>query len=149
MNADRINMIARYSTYVFMFLAIVFEAAIIYYGDKEFAADQNIQDTWLSPFFSVSYVAFVIPTILALVFPIIHIIDDPRQAKGVIIGLGGLAALILISYLLAPSDLDPAYPASVTETTSKWVSTGIISFYILSIAAIAAVIYAEVSKALK
>jgi uncharacterized membrane protein YkvI len=149
MNAEKINTITRYATYVFMVLAILFEAAIIYYGDKEFAANSDVQNTWLSPFFSVSYVALIIPTFLALVFPIVHIIDDPKQAKGVLIGIGSLAGLILVSYLLAPSEVDPSYPSGVTEVTSKWVSTGIISFYILSIAAIAAVIYAEVSKAIR
>lgn len=90
--------------------------------------------------------------IAAIAFPLIFMIKNRSQAKSTIIGVGTLLGVALISYLLASSEIMifPGYEKfEMTEASTKRVGMGLITFYILSFGAIAAVVYAELGKIFK
>jgi len=76
----------------------------------------------------------VIATIASIVFGIIKMTQDPKFAKKILYIVGGLVVIFIIAYGLA-------------DSSSKLVGMGIIACYILSIGAIGAIAYAELSKA--
>lgn len=67
-------------------------------------------------------------------------------------GVGGLVLVCIISYIFASGDI-MNFPGSekfgMTEASTKRVGMGLITFYILSVGAIAAVLYAELGKLFK
>jgi hypothetical protein len=98
----------------------------------------------------LTYILLAIAALAALVFPIKHMIEHPKKAKQVLVGLGVLIAVYILSNLLASNEVTEHYAKfGVTENVSKQVGTGLIAFYILAVGAVASAVYAEVAKKLK
>ncbi len=96
----------------------------------------------------LTYVAMVACAVAALGFGIYLFFGNLKRNKNGLIGLGAFAAIILISYLVASSDI-PAIKQQVTEGTVKMVGGGIIAFYVLLIGAVGTIVYTEVTKIFK
>jgi uncharacterized membrane protein YtjA (UPF0391 family) len=66
------------------------------------------------------------------------------------IGIGVILLLFGVSYAMSGSEVDlKAAALGVTETSSKLIGAGLIMFYITLVLSILALIYSEISKALK
>lgn len=100
----------------------------------------------------LTYIMIGIAALAAIVYPILFLAKNPSKGKNALIGVGGLIAIAILSYLLASGDI-MTFPGSekfgMTETSTKRVGMGLITFYILSVGAILAVLYAELGKLLK
>lgn len=95
----------------------------------------------------ICYILFAVATLAAVVFPIIQLIQNPKNAKGALVGVGVLVVVVGISYALA-GDNNPSN-MEITASTAKNVGTGLYAFYLLAAVAIVAVVYSEVSKFFK
>lgn len=96
------------------------------------------------------YALFGIGAVAAIIFPILHMIKNPKGAKSALVGVGALAVVFVISYALAGDEMTDKYAEFISgPAASKRVSAGLISFYILAIAAVAATLYSGVSKLFK
>ncbi len=95
----------------------------------------------------IAYVLLAVAVLAAIVFPIIHFIQHPKNAKRALIGIVALVAVIGISYALS-SDVIPS-KMDITPEAAKQVDTGLFAFYILAALAIISLIYSEVSKFFK
>jgi len=97
------------------------------------------------------YVLFGIAAIAAIVFPLINMVQNPKGAKNALIGVVALVVVFALGYAMASGEesftIDGVLLAD--SATSKLSEAGLIAFYIMGAAAIAAVVYAEVSKMLK
>ncbi|MBE7443418.1 MAG: hypothetical protein HS119_13305 [Flavobacteriales bacterium] len=97
------------------------------------------------------YVLFGIAAIAAIVFPLINMVQNPKGAKNALIGVVTLVVVFALGYAMASGEesftIDGVLLAD--SATSKLSEAGLIAFYIMGAAAIAAVVYAEVSKMLK
>ena len=83
--------------------------------------------------------------ILAIVFPVLHIVKEPAKAKGVLIGLGLMLLVFFLGYLFSSGD--PIFGASgvIGEgTASRITGTGIITFYVFITIAVGSIIFNEV-----
>jgi hypothetical protein len=98
----------------------------------------------------LTYIMLGIGVLAAVVFPILHMAQNPKSAKGALIGVGFLAVVFGLSYAIGGSEVTPAMEAmQATASTSKIVSAGLIGFYILFFVSIIAAIYSEVSRFFK
>lgn len=96
------------------------------------------------------YALFAIGTIAAVVFPIIQMAKNPKGAKSALIGVIALAVVFAISYALGGDEMNDSYREFISgPAESKMVSAGLISFYILSLVAIAVTVLSGVSKIFK
>lgn len=78
--------------------------------------------------------------------------EDPKKAKKSLISLGLMVAVVLISFLLAKgNDISQTMldKNGLSLGASRWIGAACIMVYIMLIAAVGVIIYAEVSKALK
>jgi hypothetical protein len=97
----------------------------------------------------LTYVMVAIATIIAIVFGIIQMMQNKKNAKKILYSMLGLIAVILLSYIMASDEVLGAYEKyEITASTSKQVGMGLNTFYILAIIAVIAVLYAELSKVL-
>ena len=80
-----------------------------------------------------AYVLLAITGLASLIFPIILLVQDPKEAKGVLIAVVGLAVVFGLAYGLSTVALPEAFVEKygVDDTTSKMVGMGIIGTYIL------------------
>jgi hypothetical protein len=100
--------------------------------------------------FYVFYVLLFIAIAAMLVFPIIHMLGEPSALLRSAIGIGVVVVLFVISYALADSEITlKAAAVGVTPTSSKLIGAGLIMFYITLVLSGLALIYSEISKALK
>jgi hypothetical protein len=96
------------------------------------------------------YVLLVIAVLATIAFPIFTAVKHPKSALGSLIGLGILAVVFGISWALSDSDVTVKQMAlGVNETTSKLIGAGLIMFYVTLFLSMIALIYSEISKALK
>jgi len=75
-------------------------------------------------------------------------VSDPGKMKGTAIGIGAMILVFVVSYVLASGEVLKSY-GDVTESTSRMVGMGLISFYILLVLAVLSIVYASVSRLLK
>jgi len=95
------------------------------------------------------YILFGAAIAVSVVFPIIVMAKDPKKAKSALIGIAGLGIIFAIGYGMAGSETYKVGEEMIGEAVSRRSGAGLISFYILIILAIAAIVYSEISKALK
>ena len=98
----------------------------------------------------VLYVLLLIAVAAAILFPLIHSFSNPRGLLKS--GIGIIAMLVLFGIAYAASDSAiprSAVVAGLSESSVKLISAGLITFYIVLVLAILALIYSEISKALK
>lgn len=96
------------------------------------------------------YALLLIAVAAALIFPLINSVREPKALIRSGIALVVVLVLFGISYGLSDSTLTRnALSAGLTEGTVKLIGAGLIMFYIVLILAVLALIYSEISKALK
>ena len=100
----------------------------------------------------LTYIMIAVAALAAIVYPLMFLAKNPSKGKNALMGIGGLLFITVISYVLASGDI-MTFPGSekfgMTEASTKRVGMGLIVFYILSIGAIAAVLFAELGKLFK
>jgi hypothetical protein len=96
------------------------------------------------------YVLLFIAVGAAIIFPLLYVIREPKALGKSAIGVGFLVVLFVIAYAMSGSDVNiKAAAAGITSSVSKLIGAGLIMFYITLLLAILALIYSEISKALK
>ncbi len=97
------------------------------------------------------YILLAVSALTAIVFPIITMIGNPKQAKSALIGVVGLAVVFAIGYFLAGNEeiFDANAKLLADASISQLSGGGIIAFYILGLISIGVIIFSEVSKIFK
>jgi hypothetical protein len=97
------------------------------------------------------YILLGIAAITAIVFPIIFMVQNPKNAKNALIGVGAVVAVCAIGYFLSGNEvhIDIDGKLLADAATSQKSEAGLIAFYILAAGAIGSIIFAEVSKMFK
>ena len=90
-------------------------------------------------------------TALAVVLPIMSMLNEPKKLMGAGIGIGLIAVIYLISWAMADSYAAPKLVEDfdLTESTSRMVGGALNTMYVLIVVAIVGAVYSEVSKAFK
>ena len=100
--------------------------------------------------FYVFYALLFIAIAAMLVFPIVHMLREPSALLRSAIVIGVVVVLFVISYALADSEVNlKAAAVGVTPTSSKLIGAGLIMFYITLAGSALALIYSEISKAIR
>ncbi len=136
-------------SYVFMVGAVIFFALALVKGDDTIESDAAVQASIIDPMMFMAYIAAGLASLLTIGFAVYYLITHPENAKNSLIGIGALVVVIGISYLLASGNVTEAMgrvEGGVTETTSKRVGMGLITFYLLAGVAILAVILSSVKS---
>ena len=95
----------------------------------------------------LTYVMIAFAALTAIGFGVKKMMQNTNNAKKTLYTSGGLVIAFLIAYLLASNEVLSSYEKyNITASSSKQVGMGLITFYFLMFGAIAAVLYAELSK---
>ena len=110
-----------------------------------------MSDTWINIGLTVSYILIGLAALGILAFSLMNIAKKPGGAKGVLIGIVGLAIIFGLTYALSTGeDANTLFAdENVTEATSRRVGMGLASFYILAGLAILSILYVEVTRLFK
>ena len=98
----------------------------------------------------ITYALIFIAVASMIVFPIFHMLREPKLLLRSAIGIGIVVVIFVVSYAMADSEVNlKAAALGITTTTSKLIGAGLIMFYITLILSIIGLIYSEISKAFK
>ena len=95
----------------------------------------------------ITYLMVGTAALTAVGFGVKKLISNTENAKKTLYTIGALVTVLLFSYLIASDEVLKSFEKyEITSATAKKVGSGLITFYVLAIGAIAAVLYAELSK---
>lgn len=99
----------------------------------------------------LAYILVVLGVVLAVVFPIISSVSEPKKMVKSAIGLGVILVVFGIGYVISGSELTAKYIESGvdTEGLSKMIGGMLTMVYILMGIASAGIVYTELNKAIK
>ncbi len=109
----------------------------------------NTSETTLSSYMTVAYVMLGLAILFSLLFSFTELFKNPKALKKTIVSVGAFFAVVLVAYLLSSGEEVVKSGVTVaSERASKWVSTGLITFYFLVIIAISSMLYSGLKKSL-
>lgn len=98
----------------------------------------------------IFYGLLFIAVAAALFFPLLQAAKQPAALGKSAIAIGVLVVLFVAAYAFSDSSVNmKAAAAGISESSSKFIGAGLIMFYITLGLAVLALIYSEISKALK
>ncbi len=131
-------------------LAISALLTILFYAGGE---DISGQPVYTNIFLLWAVLLTGIAVGFTVIFPVIQMITNPKNAKKGLLGIVALVVVIAISYGLSSSEVlgirNPDLVQYDVPSTLKYAGTMINSIYVLAIIAIVSMIYTEVSKVFK
>lgn len=106
----------------------------------------------VDPFMYVGYAMFAIILLFVIIFVLKGVFAG--NLKKTLISVGAFLAVVVIAYVLSDGSDTAALERfsggdEVTESTSKWVGTGLKTFYILAIAAVGSMLLSGIKKIAK
>lgn len=124
-------------------VGIVFCGMIIAKGDEVVAATGE----GLSGFLYVAYIMLGLTILLVGIFVIQGLFAG--NIKGTLISVGAFLLVVVIAYVLADGTPMTVGGDVLSASGSKWVDTGLYTFYIMALLAIAAMVLTGVKKVTK
>ncbi len=122
---------------------LVFWAMLVAKGDDVVKATGEGVD----PLMYIGYITFALVLLFVIVFVLKGIFSG--NLKKTLMSVGVFAAVVIVSYVMSSGSVEglPVIEGKViSETASKWVSTGLNTFYILAIGAIGSMVLSGVKK---
>ena len=138
MNLHKVTKIA---ALVVAVLSLVFLALIM-------ASSDSVNSSWITPLIYLSYVILIACIALVLIYVFKNLFSKKEDLKKTFIIIGLFIGALLISYILSDGSEVRSVSNEViaTESTSKWVGTGILLTTILAIVAILSVFWSGFNK---
>lgn len=144
-----INSIGTLLKFALAILGIILCGVIISGADNTAAVSDQIANYGfkLDGAFYLVYFSGALCLAVIVLFAVIHIIQKPKS----LIGVAAFAAILLISYYGISGDevIPDFYPEETTPAISRFVGGGLISLYLIGLAAIVVILYAEIAKLVK
>jgi hypothetical protein len=146
-----INFIAKAISYLLMALAIVFIAFVWIKGDETIAGDLGLQAQILDPFMTTAYVALGLAVVAAVLFSILSVAMNPKNAVKIIIIIAGLVLLGVVTYSMADNQFGAAQlqKLDTTAEVSRQVGAALYYTYIVGALTILVTIYASIAGLFK
>jgi hypothetical protein len=105
----------------------------------------------ITPMLVWSYILVGIAAVLAIFLPVPQVIENPKSAMGILVGIVAFVVVVGASYLFASGEQIPFTPGHepVSEGTLKFTDVNVISIYIMLGATILVTIASSVVNILK
>ncbi len=120
-------------------------------GDKEMVANPDLASSILSPWITITIIGLIFTTLLALVGPILNMIQNPKNAVKMLIIVGGLVVIGFICYSLAKDSFTAIQLEELRTSTeiSKSVGAALIFTYIVGGLAVVSIIFSGIAGLFK
>jgi len=123
-----LNKLTKILVIVASLLAVVFWATIAFSSEEE--------GGMITPMIYVAFVVLAVAIILVLLYTFKNLAAKKGELKRTFVSVGAFLGVILVAFLLADSTPITVGGEEFSSTTSKMVSTGLNTFYIVAVVAI-------------
>ena len=130
---------------ILILIATAYQIAVLYQGDD------SVTESVLNGYFLTAYIAFSLSVVIALLFPVLQIISNPKGAIRTLIIIVAAVALWFVAKGLATNTFTPdeLEAKKITAETSVMVGAGLIYTYVVFGLAILSILYASISNMFK
>ena len=144
-----LHKILKYLAIVIGVVGLILWGRVLMAGDESIETSADVQASVVTPFLYVAYFVFLVIVLLVLFFVIKGLFKG--DIKHTLISIGAFAAVVIISYLLADGQAvyDRDGVLAVSESGSRWVGTGLYTFYILAVIAVGIMLVSGIKKLIK
>tara|TARA_B100000900_G_C20322604_1_gene610820 strand:- start:151 stop:600 length:450 start_codon:yes stop_codon:yes gene_type:complete len=132
-------------------LAAFFLLRIIGTGDDDIKMAASMGDFGaVSPLVELARIVLLITISVTLIFTLLGLFSDPAKLKKAAISVGLFLVVVVISFLISDGIETPLKDGEVlSASASRWVGTGIRTFYILASVAIGLMLFSGVTRIIK
>ncbi|MQP25171.1 hypothetical protein GFJ94_08845 [Flavobacterium sp. LMO8] len=112
------------------------------------ATSDSEDNSWISPLIYLSYVILLACVVVVLIYVFKNLFSNKENLKKTLIYIGVFFGVVLVSFILADgTEIKSASNEIIaSESTSKWVSTGLNTFYLLALVAIGTMFWTGFNK---
>ncbi len=136
---------------IIILIGVVSVAFIWVSGDTAIIDSLSLQNRILNPYFFAAYAALAICCVLALLFPILNLIANPKRLVKALIAIGALLVFGFLVYSLSTNQLSAIQlqEYNISETQSRQIGAALYGTYAIGFLSIVTIVYAEISSAFK
>jgi NADH:ubiquinone oxidoreductase subunit 6 (subunit J) len=112
------------------------------------ATSDSEDNSWISPLIYLSYIILLACIVVVLIYVFKNLFSNKENLKKTLISIGIFLGVVLVSFIFADGTevISAKNEIIASESTSKWVSTGLNTFYLLAIAAIGTMVWTGFNK---
>jgi hypothetical protein len=143
-----IQKIVTYTAAVLGVVGLIFQITILSKGDDviEMAAISGDYGV-VSSMVSLAMIIIAIAVVLTLVFSVMNLASDPAKLKKAMISIGAFLLVVFVAFLFSSGTETPLKDGEVLSASgSRWVETGLRTFYFLVVIAAGAMVYSGVRR---
>lgn len=136
---------------ILILIATAYQIAVLYQGDSAFELGTQGAETTMNGYFLTAYIAFGLSVVIALIFPVLQIVTNPKGGVKTLIIVVVAVALWFVAQGIATNNFTPEEleAKKITAETSVLVGAGLIYTYVVFGLAILSILYASISNIFK
>ncbi|MFM6960380.1 MAG: hypothetical protein ACKOW0_05055 [Schleiferiaceae bacterium] len=120
-------------------VGLIFSLLVLLAGEE--SLDANVSASiW------ITIVMFFIAIAVAVLSSVRGLLINPASLRGAAVGVGSLLAIVLLSYVISSGADYESFKIEISESGSRWVSTGLNATYIITLIAAGTVLYSSLHR---
>jgi len=137
-----------YTALVLGVVGLILQAIILSQGDdviklNALSGDYGVVSTMVT----LALLVLAITVILTLVFSFGNLASDGKKLKKALISIGVFAAVVLVAFLFSTGIETPLKDGDMLSAAgSRWIETGLRTFYLLVFIAVGAMLYTGIAR---
>ena len=137
-----------YTALVLGVIGLILQVIILSQGDdviklNALSGDYGVVSTMVT----LAMVVLAITVVLTLVFSFSNLASDRNKLKKALISIGAFVAVVLVAFLFSTGTETPLKDGDMlSAASSRWIETGLRTFYFLVFIAVGAMIYTGIAR---
>ena len=140
--------IFKYTALVFGFIGLILQVVILNQGDDTIKLNALSGDYGVvSSMVTLALIVLAITISLTLIFSITNLASDPKKLKKALLSIGAFGVVVLVAFLFSSGTETPLKDGDILSAAgSRWIETGLRTFYFLVFIAVGAMLYTGIIR---
>ena len=140
--------IFKYTALVFGFIGLILQVVILNQGDdtiklNALSGDYGVVSTMVT----LALIVLAITVSLTLIFSITNLASDSKKLKKALLSIGAFGVVVLVAFLFSSGTETPLKDGEILSAAgSRWIETGLRTFYFLVFIAVGAMLYTGIIR---
>ncbi|MEC8090353.1 MAG: hypothetical protein VX094_01650 [Bacteroidota bacterium] len=140
--------ILKYTALVFGVIGLILQVVILNQGDdtiklNALSGNYGVVSTMVT----LALVVLAITVSLTLIFSITNLASDPKKLKKALLSIGAFGVVVLVAFLFSSGTETPLKDGDILSAAgSRWIETGLRTFYFLVFIAVGAMLYTGIIR---
>ena len=140
--------IFKYTALVLGLIGLILQVVILNQGDdtiklNALSGDYGVVSTMVT----LALIVLAITVSLTLIFSITNLASDSKKLKKALLSIGAFGVVVLVAFLFSSGIETPLKDGDIlSEAGSRWIETGLRTFYFLVFIAVGAMLYTGIIR---